>query len=77
MLTVTGLQLTSLVVGAVVIERVFMLPGLGSMLLDSVARRDLTTVQTIVMLLVVFTLTVNLLVDLTYRIVDPRIRRSA
>jgi peptide/nickel transport system permease protein len=76
-LTVTGLQLTSLVVGAVVIERVFMLPGLGSMLLDSVARRDLTTVQTIVMLLVVFTLTVNLLVDLTYRIVDPRIRRSA
>lgn len=76
-LTVTGLQLTSLVVGAVVIERVFLLPGLGSMLLDSVARRDLTTVQTIVMLLVVFTLTVNLLVDLTYRIVDPRIRRSA
>lgn len=76
-LTVTGLQLTSLVVGAVVIERVFLLPGLGSMLLDSVARRDLTTVQTIVMLLVVFTLTVNLLVDLTYRLVDPRIRRSA
>lgn len=76
-LTVTGLQLTSLVVGAVVIERVFLLPGLGSMLLDSVARRDLTAVQTIVMLLVVFTLTVNLLVDLTYRLVDPRIRRSS
>lgn len=76
-LTVTGLQLTSLVVGAVVIERVFLLPGLGSMLLDSVALRDLTSVQTIVMLLVVFTLTVNLLVDLAYRIIDPRIRRSA
>ncbi|MCS5480166.1 ABC transporter permease [Corynebacterium sp. YIM 101645] len=76
-LTVTGLQLTSLVVGAVVIERVFLLPGLGSMLLDSVARRDLTSVQTIVMLLVVFTLTVNLLVDLAYRLIDPRIRRSA
>lgn len=75
-LTVTGLQLTSLVVGAVVIERVFLLPGLGSMLLDSVARRDLTSVQTIVMLLVVFTLTVNLLVDLAYRLIDPRIRRS-
>ncbi|RSZ62386.1 ABC transporter permease [Corynebacterium hylobatis] len=76
-LTVTGLQLTSLVVGAVVIERVFLLPGLGSLLLDSVAGRDLTSVQTIVMLLVVFTLTVNLLVDLAYRLIDPRIRRSA
>lgn len=76
-LTVTGVQLTTLVVGAVVIERVFLIPGLGSMLLDSVANRDLTSVQTIVMLLVVFTLTVNFLVDLTYRLVDPRIRRSA
>ena len=64
-LTVAGLQLTSLIVGAVVIERVFLIPGLGSMLLDSVARRDLTAVQTIVMLLVVFTLTVNLIVDVT------------
>ncbi len=76
-LTVAGLQLTSLIVGAVVIERVFLIPGLGSMLLDSVARRDLTAVQTIVMLLVVFTLTVNLIVDVTYRFIDPRLRRSA
>ena len=76
-LTVAGLQLTSLIVGAVVIERVFLIPGLGSMLLDSVARRDLTAVQTIVMLLVVFTLTVNLVVDVAYRLIDPRIRRSA
>ncbi|HHU66864.1 ABC transporter permease [Corynebacterium sp.] len=76
-LTVAGLQLTSLIVGAVVIERVFLIPGLGSMLLDSVARRDLTAVQTIVMLLVVFTLTVNLIVDVTYRLIDPRLRRSA
>lgn len=76
-LTVAGLQLTSLIVGAVVIERVFLIPGLGSMLLDSVARRDLPAVQTIVMLLVVVTLTVNLIVDVTYRLIDPRIRRSA
>lgn len=76
-LTVAGLQLTSLIVGAVVIERVFLIPGLGSMLLDSVARRDLTAVQTIVMLLVVFTLTVNALVDVAYRLIDPRLRRSA
>ena len=50
-LTVTGLQLTSLIVGAVVIERVFAIPGIGSMLLDAVATRDLTTVQTLMMLL--------------------------
>lgn len=76
-LTVTGLQLTSLIVGAVVIEQVFVLPGLGSMLLDAVANRDLTTVQTVMMLLVVFTLVVNFLVDLTYRVVDPRVRGRA
>lgn len=76
-LTVTGLQLTSLVVGAVVIEQVFALPGLGSMLLDAVSTRDLTTVQTIVMLLVVFTLVVNLLIDISYTLLDPRLGRKA
>lgn len=74
--TVAGLQLTSLVVGAVVIERVFAIPGLGSMLLDAVVGRDITTVQTIVMLLVFFTLLVNLLVDVTYAVIDPRTRTS-
>ena len=76
-LTVTGLQLTSLIVGAVVIERVFAIPGIGSMLLDAVATRDLTTVQTLMMLLVVFTLAVTLLVDVLYRIIDPRLRRQS
>lgn len=72
-LTVTGLQLTGLIVGAVVIEQVFTLPGLGSMLLDAVGTRDLMTVQAVVMLLVLFTLVVNLLVDLGYTLLDPRI----
>lgn len=72
--TVAGLQLTSLVVGAVVIERVFAIPGLGSMLLDAVVGRDITTVQTIVMLLVLFTLLVNLAVDIAHTIIDPRTR---
>lgn len=74
-LTVTGLQLTTLIVGAVVIERVFVIPGIGSMLLDAVATRDLTTVQTIMMLLVVFTLFITLVVDVLYRLIDPRLRR--
>lgn len=76
-LTVTGLQLSSLIVGAVVVERVFAIPGLGSMLVDAVANRDLTTVQTVMMLLVTFTLTVNLVVDVLYTVVDPRVRRRA
>lgn len=75
-LTVTGLQLTSLIVGAVVIEQVFIIPGLGTMLLNGVSTRDIPVVQTIVMLLVVFTLTVNLLVDLAYRLLDPRLRKA-
>ncbi|KXB52804.1 ABC transporter permease [Corynebacterium sp. DNF00584] len=76
-LTVAGLQLTTLVIGAVVIESVFVIPGLGSMLLDAVAVRDLTTVQTLVMLLVAFTLTVNLFTDVVYRVIDPRIGARA
>lgn len=73
-LTVAGVQLTTLIVGAVVIEQVFVLPGLGSMLLTAVANRDIPVVQTIVMLLVTVTLTVNLLVDIAYRLIDPRLR---
>ena len=76
-ITVVGVQLASLVVGAVVIERVFTIPGLGTMLLDAVGNRDLTTVQTVMMLIVAFTLVVNLIVDLLYAVVDPRIRRRA
>lgn len=74
-LTVTGLQLSTMVVGAVVIERVFTIPGLGSLLIDAVANRDLTTVQTVMMLLVAFTLAVNLVVDLLYTVIDPRVRQ--
>lgn len=75
-LTVTGLQLTTLIVGAVVIESVFVIPGLGSMLLDAVSNRDLTTMQTLVMLLVFFTLVINLATDLAYRVIDPRLKEK-
>lgn len=72
--TVLGLQLTTLLIGAVVVERVFVLPGLGSMLLDSVSSRDLLTVQGIVLVLVVAVLLVNYLVDVLYVVIDPRLR---
>jgi len=59
---------------AVVVERVFVIPGLGSLLLDGVSNRDLLLVQDVVMLLVVAVLVVNFLVDLLYVALDPRLR---
>lgn len=74
--TVLGLQLATLLVGAVVIERVFVIPGLGSGLLDAVANRDLLMVQDIVMLLVAAVLLVNFIVDALYLVIDPRLRSA-
>ena len=75
--TVLGLQLATLLIGAVVIERVFVIPGLGSLLLDSVAKRELLTVQAVVMVLVVAVLLINWLVDTLYLLIDPRLRAGA
>lgn len=75
--TVLGLQLATLLVGAVVIERVFVIPGLGSLLLDAVGNRDLIVVQDVVMVLVVAVLIVNFVVDLLYLAIDPRLRTVA
>lgn len=74
--TVLGLQLATLLVGAVVVERVFVIPGLGNMLLDEVANRDLIGVQSIVMVLVFITLLITLVVELLYVVLDPRLRSS-
>ncbi|RGE20326.1 ABC transporter permease [Leucobacter sp. wl10] len=76
-ITVTGVQIAALIIGAVVIERVFVIPGLGSMLLDAVGNRDMLTVQSVVMVLVAITLILNLVVDVLYTLIDPRLRRSA
>lgn len=73
-LTVTGVQLSALLVGAVVIESVFDVPGVGSLLVQAVASRDMVTVQGIVMVLVLITVLLNLFVDLMHTIVDPRMR---
>ena len=72
-----GLQLATLLIGAVVVERVFVIPGLGSLLLDGVSNRDLIMVQDVVMILVVAVLLVNFLVDLLYAAIDPRLRTAA
>ena len=74
LVTVLGLQLASVIVGAIVIERVFVLPGLGSLLLDAVATSDLVVVRGITMLLVFAVLVINAVVDISYVFIDPRLR---
>ncbi|MFF7656082.1 ABC transporter permease [Streptomyces sp. NPDC007983] len=75
--TVLALQLATLLVGSVVIERVFVIPGLGSLLLDSVANRDLIVVQDVVMIIAMAVLLVNFVVDMVYLLIDPRLRGGA
>jgi peptide/nickel transport system permease protein len=72
-ITVLGLELAGLLVGAVVVENVFTLPGLGTMLVQAIDNRDLLVVQDIVFLIAGTVLVVNLLVDVCYRLLDPRI----
>ncbi|MFD4466856.1 ABC transporter permease [Rhodococcus sp. NPDC058505] len=76
-ITVAGVQLSTLLIGAVVIERVFVVPGLGSLLLDKVGQRDMGAVQSIVLVLVLLVLVVNLVVDVVHTLVDPRLRSNA
>ncbi|MDN5571316.1 MAG: ABC transporter permease subunit, partial [Propionibacteriaceae bacterium] len=77
LVTVIGLQLASVLVGAIVIERVFVLPGLGSLLLASVTSNDLIVVRGVVMLLVLAVLVINAAVDISYVFIDPRLRTGA
>jgi peptide/nickel transport system permease protein len=72
--TVVGLQVGYLLGGAVLTETVFARPGLGRLLVDSIAARDIIVVQTTIMLLSTFFVLVNLGVDLLYVSLDPRIR---
>lgn len=76
-LSVIGLQAASLVGGAVVIESLFALPGLGAMLVNDVGDRDLLSVQAILVFLTAAVLVIGLLIDLTHRVIDPRQRRVA
>ncbi len=73
--TIVGLQFAALVTGTIVIENVFYLPGLGRLMFQSIANRDLITVQALVMLFAAFVVTANFLVDIAYVLIDPRLRR--
>lgn len=72
--TIIGLQFSFLLAGAIIIENVFFLPGLGRLIFQGITQRDLIVVESVVMLLVFAVVFVNFIVDVTYAIVDPRLR---
>ena len=76
-LTVAGLQFGNLITGAIVVENVFVLPGLGRLVFQAIANRDLVVVRDVVMFLAASVIVINLLVDLLVVVVDPRLRRAA
>ena len=73
-LTTMGLQIGSLMGQAIVIEKLFSWPGSGSLLVDSVATRDIPVVQGTVLIIVLWFLIINMLVDIAYAAIDPRIK---
>jgi len=75
--TIMGLQFSFLLAGTVIIENVFYLPGLGRLLFQAIAQRDLIVVRDVVVLLAGAVVLVNFLVDLLYGVIDPRLRREA
>ena len=74
--TFMGLILIQILGGAVIIESVFALPGLGRLLLTSIETRDYPVLQGALLVVVVIAMAVNLGVDLLYRVIDPRVRLS-
>jgi peptide/nickel transport system permease protein len=75
-LTVAGLQFANLITGTIVVENVFVLPGIGRLVFQAISNRDLIVVRDVVMLLAAIVVLVNLVVDLLYAIVDPRLRHA-
>ncbi len=75
-ITVMGMQFAELLAGTIVVENVFFLPGLGRLIFQSIANRDLIVVRNCVMLLAAMVVIVNFVVDLLYAVIDPRIQAS-
>jgi peptide/nickel transport system permease protein len=72
-MTILGMQFSFLLAGGVIIENVFFLPGLGRLVFQAIQQRDLIVVQSVVVLVVFAVVCVTFLVDLSYRIVNPRL----
>lgn len=76
-LTIMGMQFAVLLAGTIIIENVFYLPGLGRLVFQAITQRDLIVVEGVVMLLVASVVLINLVVDVLYAVVDPRLRVHA
>ena len=75
LITIVGIQLGNLISGAVIVESIFALPGIGSLLIESIHGREVLMVQGIVALIAVAYVAINLAVDLLYGMLDPRVLR--
>jgi peptide/nickel transport system permease protein len=75
-LTVMGLQFANLITGTIVVENVFVLPGVGRLIFQAISNRDLVVVRDVVMLLAGVVVVVNFVVDVLYALIDPRLRGS-
>ncbi len=73
-LTVMGLQFGNLITSAIVIENVFVLPGIGRLIFQAIANRDLIVVRDVVMLLAALVILINFLIDVLYALIDPRLK---
>jgi len=71
-----GLQAPLLIGGAVIIEQIFVLPGMGLMMLEAVNQRDYPVITGVFLVVGVTVMLINLLVDLTYGLLDPRVRHQ-
>ena len=74
--TIMGLQFANLITGTIVVENVFVLPGIGRLVFQAINNRDLVVVRDVVMLLAAVVVIVNFLVDVLYALIDPRLRRA-
>ncbi len=76
-LSVVGIQVGGMIVGAVLVESIFSLSGIGSLLIDAVKASNYPIVQDVVLILVVIYLTISTIIDILYCVIDPRIRLGA
>lgn len=73
-ITLTGLSMGSLMGGTAVVESIFVWPGIGNLVLSAISNRDYPIIQAYVLWMAVIFIMINLITDLLYRIVDPRVR---
>jgi peptide/nickel transport system permease protein len=74
LITVVGLNLSTLIGATVIIEQIFAIPGLGQLMVQAINTRDMMVVQACVIVFAVVTVVANLVTDLLYAVLDPRIR---